>query len=65
MHPYVHEKLHEAKMRELEKQQMIRLLGSPRRRTRAARPIVRFAGRTLRRFGEGLEAWASDVLWER
>lgn len=61
MDPYVYEKIHEDKMRELEKSNMIRLLGSPRPRTRRpARPIVRFAGRALRRFGEGLESWAAS-----
>jgi len=54
INPYVYEKL-----RQLEAEIQARPPALPRpRRPAVFGPAVRFAGRTLRRLGEGLEAWA-------
>jgi hypothetical protein len=54
-HIYVSDKL-----RELEEERALRALQRPQPKKRPVLgPAVRRAGRTLRRIGEGLEAWGS------
>lgn len=53
MNPYIYEKL-----QELEKETRRRTPYEPPRRKPVFGPVFRVAGRTLRRFGEGLESWA-------
>jgi hypothetical protein len=57
MNPYIHEKL-----RDLDQERLDRLprfsYERPRRRA-VFGPMAAFAGRTLRRAGEGLETWAT------
>ena len=43
-------------------------LAFPSRRSQPLKPFVRLTGRTLRRVGEGLEAWAAiqhEPSWQR
>lgn len=57
------------KLRELEEERLTRALvlkrgltapkGGPRNRKHIIGPVMRAAGRTLRRAGEGLEGWAT------